>query len=261
MERLHEGQQATVRTDFGETKPFLIGKGVRQGCILSPYLYNLYSEIIMRNAGLDKMEIGLRIGGRLVNNVRFADDTTLISTAKSGLIQLLRSVKQESEKYGLYLNLGKTRVMTTGNMDEFIINGEKIEQVESFIFLGSNVNKVADCGQEIQRRLTLGRTAMTNLTKIWKCRDVRLTTKRRIVQTLVFPVVLYGCKLWTIRKVERKRLMLLNYGAGIGCCVFHGLTKLPTRCSRCSTAGGTSDVIGSNVSTTEVKILWPCCAS
>ena len=120
----------------------------------------------MRNAGLDKMEIGLRIGGRLINNVRYADDTTLISTAMSGLIQLLRSVKQESEKYGLYLNLGKTKVMTTGNMDEFIINGEKIEQIESFIFLGSNVSKVADCGQEIQRRLTLGRTAMTNLTKI-----------------------------------------------------------------------------------------------
>ena len=85
MERLYEGQQATVRTDFGETEPFLIGKGVRQGCILSPYLYNFYSEIIMRNAGLDKMEIDLRIGGRLVNNVRFAHDTTLISTAKSGL--------------------------------------------------------------------------------------------------------------------------------------------------------------------------------
>ena len=115
-------------------------------------------------------------------------------------------MEQESEKYGLYLNLGKTKVMTTGNMDEFIINGEKIEQVESFIFLGSNVNKVADCGQEIQRRLTLGRTAMTNLTKIWKCRDVRLTTKRRIVQTLVFPVVLYGCESWTVRKVERKKI-------------------------------------------------------
>ena len=142
MERLYEGQQATVRTDFGETEPFLIGKGVRQGCILSPYLYNLYSEIIMRNAGLDKMEIGLRIGGRLVNNDRFADDITLISTAKSGLIQLLRSVKQESEKYGLYLNLGKTKVMTTGNMDEFIINCEKIEQAENVIFLGSNVNEV-----------------------------------------------------------------------------------------------------------------------
>ena len=180
----------------------------------------------MRNAGLDKMEIGLRIGGRLVNNVRFADDTTLISTAKSRLIQLLRSVKQESEKYDLYLNLGKTKVMKTGNMDEFTINGEKIEQVESFIFLGSNVNKVADCGREIQRRLTLGRTAMTNLTKIWKCRDVRLTTKRRIVQTLVFPVVLYGCESWTVRKVERKKV------AGVGCCVFHGLIKLPTRCSK-----------------------------
>ena len=179
IKNLYDNQQVTVCTDFGETELFSIRKEVRQGCILSPYLFNLYIEIIIRNAGLDEMNIGFKIGGRLVNYVRFADDTTLICTAKNDLEVLLNAVRQNSERFGLLLNLRKTKVMTTGCMDEFIFVGEAIEQVVNFILLGSNVNRMADCGPEIQRRMILGRTAMRNLTKIWKCRDITLTSKIR----------------------------------------------------------------------------------
>ena len=140
------------------------------------------------------MNIGFKIGVRLVINIRFADDTIFIFKAKNDLEVLLNAVRQNSERFGLFLNLRKTKVMTTGGMDEFIIAGEAIEQIDNFILLGSNVNRMADCGPEIQRRMILGRTAMHNLIKIWKCRDITSTSKIRAVQTLIFPVVMYCCE-------------------------------------------------------------------
>ena len=206
MHRLYDGQQATVRTEFGETDHFPVGKGVRQGCIMSPYLFNMYSETIMRNAGLTDMDIGFRVGGMKVNNIRYADDTTLISTTKEGLMELITAVKQESENYGLYLNLKKTKVMSTGVMGDFKLDDVTIEEVDSFTFLGTSINRDSTCENEIRRRIILGRTAMMNLVKIWKCRDVTLTTKKRIVKSLVFPVTLYGCEAWTIKKEDRRRI-------------------------------------------------------
>ena len=205
LKSLYENQEATVRTEFGETENLSIGKGVRQGCILSPLLYNIYAEHIMREA-LHDWKGGISIGGRKITNLRYADDTTLLAKTKNEIEEFLKKVKVESEKLGLYLNLSKTKVMTTANPENLSIDGETVEAVNNFAFLGVSVASDGLCGKEVKRRIALGRAAIGNLTKIFKDRGVTLRTKVMLVKTLVFPIVLYGAETWTLRKSERQRI-------------------------------------------------------
>ena len=206
---LYNRQEATVRTEKGNTEWFNIGKGVRQGCILSPYLFNMYTEIIMRKA-LDSTETGIKIGGQVSDNMRYADDTTLVEDTEHGMKNLIKRVKDESEKAGLYLNIKKTKLMTTDNITEFKIDDEYIEIVESFIFLGSQITRNGGSDSEIRRRIGLTRTTMKKLAHVIKNNDLTLKTKIRLVNTLIFSVFLYGCESWTIRKKERKKIDALE---------------------------------------------------
>ena len=202
---LYAGQEATVRSGHRTTDWFQVGKGVRQGCILSPCLFNLYAEYIMRNAGLDEAQAGIKIAKRHSNNLRYADDTTLKAESEEELKSLLMKVKEESEKVGLKLNIQKTKIMASGPITSWEIDEETVEIVSDFIFLGSKITAGGDCSHEIQRHLLLGRKVMTNLDSIFKSRDITLPTKVRLVKATVFPVVLYGCENWTIKKAECQR--------------------------------------------------------
>jgi exonuclease III len=206
IKSVYKEQEATVRTAFGNTDWFKIGKGVRQGCILSPYLFNMYSEYIMRKAGLEEEEAGIKIGGIKINNLRYADDTTLMAEGEEDLRRLLRKIKEESLRFGLKLNMSKTKIMTTGRCDGFDIDGENVEVVKSFIFLGSRIEDDGGCEADVRRRLMLGRSAMIALNKIMKDKDVSRWTKIRIIKAMVFPVTMYGCESWTLRKRERKKI-------------------------------------------------------
>uniref|UniRef100_A0A670I4Q4 ribonuclease H n=1 Tax=Podarcis muralis TaxID=64176 RepID=A0A670I4Q4_PODMU len=206
LRNLYVGQEATVRTGYGTTDWFKIGKGVRQGCILSPCLFNLYAEFIMRKAGLDESQAGIKIAGRNINNLRYADDTTLMAESEEELKNLLMRVKEESAKYGLKLNIKKTKIMATGPITSWQIEGKEMEAVRDFTFLGSMITADGDSSHEIKRRLLLGRRAMTGLDSILRSRDVTLPTKVRIVKAMVFPVVMYGSESWTIKKADRRRI-------------------------------------------------------
>ena len=185
-------------------------KGVRQGCILSPYLFNLYAEYIMRYAGLDKAQAGINIAGININNLRYADDTTLMAESDEELKSLLMKVKEKSEKVGLKLNIHKTKIMASSPITSWEIEGEREETVSDFIFLGSKITEDGDCSHEIKRHLLLGRKVMTNLDSIFKSRDIILPTKvclvKAMVKAMVFPVVMYGCDSWTIKKAEHQRI-------------------------------------------------------
>ncbi|XP_055269545.1 phosphatidate cytidylyltransferase, mitochondrial isoform X3 [Moschus berezovskii] len=194
LRNLFAGQEATVRTVHGTTDWFQIGKGVRQGCILSPCLFNLYAEYIMSNAGLEEAQAGIKIAGRNINNLRYADDTTLMAESEEELKNLLMKVKEESEKVGLKLNIQKTKIMASGPITSWEIDGKTVETVSDFIFWGPKITADADCSHEIKRRLLLGRNVMTNLDSILKSRDITLPTKVRLVKAMVFPVVMYGCE-------------------------------------------------------------------
>ena len=159
------GQEATVRTGHGTTDWFQIGKGVHQGCILSSCLFNLYTEYIKRNAGLEEAQAGVKIAGRNINNLRYADDTTLMAESEEELKSLLMKVKVESEKVGLKLNIQKTKIMASGPITSREIGGEI---VSDFNFLGSKITVDGDCSHEIKRCLLLGRKVMTNLDSIFK---------------------------------------------------------------------------------------------
>ena len=157
LRNMYEGQEATVRTAHGTTNWFQIGKGVRQGCILSPCLFNLYSEYIMRNAVLDEAQAGIKIARRNINNLRYADNTTLMAESKEELKSLLMKVKEESEKGGLKLNIQKTKIMLSGPITSWEIDGETVETVADFIWGGSKIIADDDCSHEIKRHLLLGR--------------------------------------------------------------------------------------------------------
>ena len=171
LRNLYAGQEATVRTAHGTTDWFQIGKGVPQGCILSPCLFNFYAEYIMRNPGLEEAQAGIKIAGRNINNLRYADDTTLVAESKEELKSLLMKVKEESEKVGLKLNLQKTKIMASGPITSWEIDGETVETAPDFIFGDSKITADGDCSHEIKRRLLLGRKVMTNLDSILKSRD------------------------------------------------------------------------------------------
>ena len=163
LRNLYAGQEATVRTGHGTTDWFQKGKGVRQGCILSPCLLNFYAEYIMRDTGLKESQAGIKIARRNINNLRYADDTTLMAESEEELKSLLMKVKEDSEKVGLKLNIQKTKIMASGPITSWEIDGETVETVSDFIFLGSKITADADCSHEIKRRLLLGRKVMTNL--------------------------------------------------------------------------------------------------
>ena len=155
----------------------------------------------MQNAGLDEAEAGIKIAGRNINNLRYADVTTLMAESEE-LKSLLMKVKEESEKAGLKLNIQKTKIMASGHITSWRINGETMETVTDFIFLGSKITADGGCSHEITRCLLLGRKDTTNLDSILKSRDITLPTKIRLVKAVVFPVVMYGCESWTIKKAE-----------------------------------------------------------
>ena len=166
LRNLYAGQEATVRTGHGTTHWFQIVKGVRQGCILSPCLFNFYAEYIMRNARLDEAQAGIKISGRNINNLRYADGTTLMAESEEELKSLLMKVKEESEEVGLKLNIQKTKIMASGPITSWQIDGEIMETVRDFIILGSKITADGDHSHEIKKCLLLGRKAMTNLDSI-----------------------------------------------------------------------------------------------
>ena len=189
LRNLYAGQKTTVRNGHGTTDGFQIGKEVRQGCILSPCLFNLYAKYIMRNARLDEAQARIKIAGRNINNLRYADDTTLMAETVEELKSLLMKVKEESEKADLKLNIHKTKIMTSSPITSWQIDGETgetVETVRDFLFLGSRITADGDCSHEIKRCLLLGRKAMTNLDSILKSRDITLPTKIHLVKATGF---------------------------------------------------------------------------
>ena len=160
----------------------------------------------MRNAGLEETQAGIKIAGRNINNLRSADDTTLMAESEEELKSLLMKVKEESEKVGLKLNIQKTKIMASSPITSWEIDGETVETVSHFLFLASKITADVDCSHEIKRLLLLGRKVMTNLDSILKSRDITLPTKVRLVKAMVFPVVVYGCESWTVKKAECRRI-------------------------------------------------------
>ena len=179
------------------------GKGVCQGCILSPCLLNLYAEYIMRNARLEKAQAGIKIARRNINNLRYADDTSLMAESEEELKSLLMKVKEESEKVGLKFNIQKIKTMASGPITSWQTDGKIMETVTGFILGGSKITADDDCSHEIKRLLLLGRKGMTNLDSILKSGDITLPTKVHLVKAMVFLVVMYGCESWTIKKAEQ----------------------------------------------------------
>ena len=160
----------------------------------------------MRNVGLDEAQAGIKIAGRNINNHKYADDTTLMAESEEELGCFLMKVKEKSEKVSLKLNTQKTKIMASGPITSWQIDGETIETMRYFIFLGSKITADGGCSHEIKRHLLLGRKAMTNLDSILKRRDITLPTNVCTIKAIFFPVVLYGCESWTIKKAEQQRI-------------------------------------------------------
>ena len=169
---------------------------------MSPCLFNLHAEYIIRNAGLEEAQAGIKIARRNINNLRYTDDTTLTAESEEELKSLLMEVKEESEKVGLKLNIQKTKIMASSPITSWEIDWETVETVSDFIFGGSKITVDGDFSHEIKRCLLLGRKVMANLDSIFKSRDITLPTKVHLVKAMFFPVVLYGCESWTVKKAE-----------------------------------------------------------
>ena len=205
LRNLYAGQEATDRTGHGTTDWFQVGKGVCQRFILSPCLFNLYADCIMWKPGLDEAQAVIKIAGRNINNLRYSVDTTLMAESKEELKSLLMKVK-ESEKFGLKLNIQKTKIMASSPISSWRIDVETMETVTDFIFLVSKITTDGNCSHEIEKHLVLGIKAMTNLDSILKSRDIALLTTVCLVKAMVFPVAMYGCESWTIKKAEHQRI-------------------------------------------------------
>ena len=173
---------------------------------MSPCLFNLFAEYINRNAGLEEAQAGIKIAGRNINNLSYADDTTVMAESEEELKSLLMKVKEESEKVGLKHNIQKMKIMASGPITSWEIDGKTVETLSDFIFWGSKITADGDCSREIKRHLPLGRKVMTNLDSILKSRDITLPTKAYLVKAMVFPVVMDGCESWTVKKAERRRI-------------------------------------------------------
>ena len=206
LHNLYDDQKAVVLTEWGETESFDIGKGVRQGCILSPMLFNLYTEAILRKVNLENFE-GVKIAGRNITILRYTDDTTLMSETKEDLMSLITNIKKDSENAGLKLNIKKTKIMTNQDYTKFKLeDGEIIEVVDHYVFLRSQVDTKWNCQGEIKKRLTLGRKAVVSLQRLWKDSDLTVNTKVMLMKTLVFPIVMYACESWTPLKSDLKKI-------------------------------------------------------
>ena len=199
---MQASQEATVRTGHGTTDWFQTGKGARQGCMLSVCLFDLYADYIMQNTWLSEAQAGIKIAGRNINNLRSADHTTLMAESEEELKSLLMKVKEESEKVGLKLNIQKMKIMASGPITSWQIEEETMQTVTDFILRGSKIT----VAMKLKRHLLLGRKSMTNLDSILKSRDIILPTKVHLVKAMVFPVVTYGCKSWTMKKAECRRI-------------------------------------------------------
>ena len=206
LRNLYADQEATVRIRHATTNWLQIEKGVHQGCILSPYLLNLHAEYIIRNAGLEEAQAGIKIAGRNINNLRYADGTTLMAQSEEELKSLLMKVKEESEKVGLKLNIQKTKILASDPVTSWKIDGETMERVTDFISLGSKITVDGDCSHEIKQCLLLGKKSVINLDGMLKSRDITFPTKVRLVKAMVFPIVMYGCESWTIKKAGCQRI-------------------------------------------------------
>ena len=235
---------------------FQIGKGVHRGCILSPCLLNLYAEHIMRKAGLEEAQAGIKTLGRSINNLRYADDTTLMAESEEELKSLLMKVKEESEKVGLKLNIQKTKIMASGSITSWEIDGEEVETVSDFIFSGSKFTADGDFSHEIKRCLLLGRKVMTNLDSLFKSRGITLPIKVHLVKAMVFPVVMYGCESWTMKKTEPPKIGAFEHRCWRRLWESLGLQGdqpfLPK-------GDQTWEFIGSTDAEAETPILWTSC--
>ena len=253
LRNLYAGQEATVRTGHGTTDWFNIGKGVHQGCILSPCLFNIYAEYIMRHAGLDEAQAGIKIAGRNINNLRYADATTLMAKSKE-LKSVLMKVKEESEKVGLKLNIQKTTIMASGPITSWEIDGETVETVSDFTFLGSKITADGDYSHEIKRYLVLGRKVMTNLDSILKSRNITLPTKVHLVKAMIFPVIVYGCESSTMKSWALKNWCFWTV-------VLEKTLESPLDCKEIQPVypkGNQSWIfIGRTDAEAEAPILWP----
>ena len=201
MQRLYEEQQASVRVDGTLSDWFAIRKGARQGCLVSPVSFNCYSEYIMRESADDLTWIGVTFSGRTINNLRYADDIVLIAQSPQALQTLLDKVEAVSREYGLEINTKKTKVMKKEQI-VIICQGQELEQVETFKYLDAIITENDDCSKEIQARLGAARGAERSLHSLWKDRSLHVKVKQRLLSTLVWTVVLYGCETWRIKAVD-----------------------------------------------------------
>ena len=206
----------------------------------------------MRNAGLEETQAGIKIARRNINNLRYADDTTLMSEIKE-LKSLLMKVKEESEKVGLQLNIQKINIMAPGPITSWQIDGETMERVRDFILGDSKITADGDCSHEIKRCLLLGRKAMTNLDSILRSRDTIFPAKVHLVKAMVFPVVMYGCGSWTVKKAERRRIDAFEL------CCWRRLLRVPWTVWRSNQSEGDQprDFFGGNDTEAETPVLWP----
>ena len=256
LRNLYSGQEATIRTRRGTMDWFQIGKGIHQYCILSLCLFNLYAEYIMQNAVLDEAQAGIKIARRNINNLRYADDTTLMAESEEVLKSLLMKVKEESQKVGLNLHIQKTKIMASGPITSWEIDGETVSDI---IFLGSKITADGACSHEIKRRLLLGRKVMTNLDSILKSRGITLPTKVLLVKAMIFPVVTYGYENWIIKKAEHQRIDVFEL------LCWRRLLRVPWTARRShqsilkeiSLSGLIYLFIGRTDAEAETPILWP----
>ena len=202
LKDLYQNQTAEVETVVGRTGPLSVQRGVRQGCPLSPMLFNMYSELIMRHA-LDKWEDGIEIGGKLYNNLRYADDVALLATTEGNLQQLVNDVGKASERFGLSLNAKKTQVMVIGRHTSSInimYNGAPLEQDKQFIYLGASFNEKGDTIKEVKRRVAIAKRASGDLHRIWRNREIPIPLKKKLVQLMIWPIMSYGSETWIYLK-------------------------------------------------------------
>nr|ADI61821.1 endonuclease-reverse transcriptase [Bombyx mori] len=206
LQSLYYGSQGTVRVDYTMSNRFNFRRGVRQGCILSPILFNIYGEYIMRKT-LENWDGGITIGGVKVTNLRYADDTTLLATTEAEMTELLNRMEHIGLEMGLALNRSKTKIMVVDRTKKLELSGTlNLELVDNFIYLGSNINNTGSSELEVRRRIGMAKGAMTQLGKIWKDHNITQKTKTKLVLTLVFSIFIYGAETWTLKAADRKRV-------------------------------------------------------